>query len=68
MLPFQFGYLNKIELMNEVFILLSIYFMHLFSSYVSDEKARYQLGWYYIYLVYSVFVFNMVWIVAYLAN
>lgn len=58
-MPLQQKVLNFVEIMNEAFILVTVYVMHLFSDFVPDENIRYQFGWYYIYLVFMIFGLNM---------
>ena len=53
------GSMNSVEIMNECFLMFTIYFMHTFSNYVSEEIIRYGIGWYYIYLVLFIFAANM---------
>jgi hypothetical protein len=58
-MPLQQKVFNFVEIMNEAFILVTVYVMHLFSDFVPDENIRYQFGWYYIYLVFMIFGLNM---------
>ena len=46
-------------MLNESFLLLSVYMMHLFSDFVPEEKTRYKFGWYFVYLVFIIFGANM---------
>ena len=46
-------------MMNEIFLLLSVYMMHLFSDFVPDDATRYEFGWYFVYLVFIIFGANM---------
>ena len=57
-MPMQ-GNMNSVEIMNECFLMLTIYLMHLFCDFVPEEINRYNIGWYYIYLVFTVFGANM---------
>ena len=44
--PFERRINNKMELANELCILLNTYFMIVYSDFVSSAEARYQMGWY----------------------
>jgi len=46
-------------MLNESFLLLSVYMMHLFSDFVPEETTRYNFGWYFVYLVFIIFGANM---------
>jgi hypothetical protein len=46
-------------MLNECFLLLSVYMMHLFSDFVPEETTRYNFGWYFVYLVFIIFGANM---------
>jgi hypothetical protein len=48
-----------VELLNEGFLLSSVYMLHVFSDFVPDEVSRYKFGWYYVYVVFSVFIVNI---------
>lgn len=51
--------LNKIELLNEIFQLFSNYFMFLFTEFIGDMEARYEIGYAFIGYVSFVFVVNL---------
>lgn len=46
-------------MLNESFLLLSVYMMHLFCDFVPDDMARYIYGWYFVYLIFTIFGANM---------
>lgn len=58
-MPFNSVQLNVVELINEGFLLVSVYMLHVFSDFVPEEITRYEFGWYYIYLVFFVFFMNI---------
>ena len=43
--PFDRRINNKLELANELCILLNTYFMIVYSDFVSSSEARYKMGW-----------------------
>ena len=50
MKPLNQSFLNFIELFNESCLLVSSYFLPLFTDLVPDVHLRYQIGWYFIWL------------------
>jgi len=58
-MPFTGKKLNFVQMLNESLLLLSVYMMHLFCDFVPDEMARYNFGWYFVYLVFIIFGANM---------
>lgn len=58
-MPFNTVQLNMVELLNESFLLSSVYMLHVFSEFVPDEVSRYKFGWYYVYGVFMVFTANI---------
>ena len=44
--PFDRRINNRLELANELCILLNTYFLIVYSDFVPDAYARYQMGWY----------------------
>jgi signal transduction histidine kinase len=57
--PFTEKQLNFVQMLNECFLLLSVYMMFLFCDFVPDEATRYRFGWYFVYLVFIIFGANM---------
>lgn len=58
-MPFAVEALNFVEVMNETFLMTSVYMLHFFSDFVAEDTLRYNIGWYYIYLVALIFILNM---------
>jgi len=50
---------NVVELLNECFVILTVYIMHGFSFFIPDRSVRYDIGWVYIGVVGIVFLLNM---------
>jgi hypothetical protein len=46
--PLDQPFLNGIEVFNEACLLLTSYFLFLFTDFVPDPKLRYQIGWLFI--------------------
>ena len=44
--PFERKINNRMELANELCILLNTYFMIVYSDFVRSPEARYEMGWY----------------------
>lgn len=57
-MPMEFKYLNLMEIMNEICLSFFIYFLFLFSDFVSDIEVRYKLGYLFIYLVIFIIAVN----------
>ena len=52
---------NRVDLMNEVTIMLCTYCMMTFTGLVTSPEARYQMGWVFIVLVLGLMIgFNLV--------
>lgn len=49
--PFTEAYLNRMEIFNESTLLVSSYFMFLFTDFVDDVRLRATLGWVYIGII-----------------
>ena len=47
-------YLNRLELLSEIFNLSLYYFMFIFTNFVPDIKTRYSLGFYFMYQVVAI--------------
>ena len=41
-------FLNGMEIMNEVTLFFTSYFLYLFTSFVPNTEMRYEMGWYFI--------------------
>ena len=46
--PLNQPFLNNMEIFNECCLLVSSYFLFLFTDFVPDVKTRYQIGWAFI--------------------
>ena len=57
--PMKNKFLNQCEIFNEVSLLFIYYIMFLFTDFIPDVEFRYTLGFYFIYLVGSVFLVNL---------
>ena len=56
--PLNEPYLNKMEIFNESTLLMSSYFMFLFTDFVDDANMRSKLGWVYIGVIGLLIVVN----------
>ena len=61
--PMNQAFLNQFEIFNEISLLFIYYFMFLFTDFIPDVEFRYTLGFYFIYLVGSVFFINLVLVI-----
>ena len=43
---------NTAQIFNEVSLLIICTMMFNFTDHIPDPKARYQIGWYFLYLIY----------------
>ena len=60
MRPFKLRLANNIELINDTFILISSYFLIIFSALVADAETRYLSGWPLIGLVTLLVGLNLI--------
>jgi len=44
---------------NEISILFFCVMMHTFTDYIPDPDLRYEIGWYFLYLLYFVIGVNV---------
>ena len=59
--PFESSLLNYINFINELFVLLSSYFLLLFTnSLVPNVQLREKLGWVFLYSIIAVIGLNFV--------
>ena len=56
-------FLDCLEILNEVTLLLCSYMLYLFTDYVDNIKTRYMLGWYFIGLAVSNIAINFIIII-----
>jgi len=56
--PFSEPFLNRIEIFNEMALLVSSYFMFLFTDFVEDAQLRSKLGWAYIGIIAAMIGVN----------
>ena len=66
--PFVTQMLNNLETVNELVVLLSISLMHSFSDAVGSETKRYQLGWVYVWVIFSTLIINLLFIGSYIVE
>ena len=59
MRPFVLPLANKVELVNDTFIILCSYFLIIFSGLVVDAQTRYLSGWPCIGLIAILITFNI---------
>jgi hypothetical protein len=52
-----------VEILNESFVILTVYIIHGFSFFITNRNVRYHIGWVYIGVVGVVFVLNFAFIV-----
>ena len=60
--------LNYIEIANEFFLLLTSYFMLIFSGWVQDVEGRYEAGFGFMFLLALILAINLAFIVRELCN
>ena len=63
MKPMKSKILNYIEIMNDLFLLWTGYFIFIFSDFVLDPKYRNYLGLIYQYSIITVLVLNFIFII-----
>ena len=56
--PFKSKNQNKVEIINEIMIMLTMYHMFFFTDYVRDERLRYNLGYSCLSIVFIHLSFN----------
>ena len=56
--PMNSRFLNGMEIMNEVTLFLTSYFLYLFTSFVPNAELRYEMGWYFIGIAASNIFLN----------
>ena len=39
---------NAIEIMNELTLFFASYFLFFFTSFIPDQKMKYEMGWYFV--------------------
>lgn len=59
--PMNSTFLNVLEIINEVTLIICSYMLYLFTDYVDNAKTRYNLGWYFIGFAVGNIIIN--WIV-----
>ena len=57
--PFQLPVSNSMEIFNEVLVLISFYFMIIYSEFVPDVEARYNVAWVNICLIVGMVAYNI---------
>jgi len=66
--PMLHNSLNYIEIANEFFLLLTSYFMLIFSGWVQDVEGRYEAGFGFMFLLALILAINLAFIVRELCN
>ena len=56
--PFSEPFFDRIEIFNETALLVSTYFMFLFTDFVEDAQLRSKLGWAYIGIIAAMIAVN----------
>ena len=64
MKPMKSKILNYIEILNDLFLLWTGYFIFIFSDFVLDVEYSYRLGFLYQYTIIGVLVLNFIFIAA----
>ncbi len=57
--PYKTWLNNTVEMLNECFVILTVYMMHGFSWFIPSRRVRYDIGWGYICVVGVVFLLNL---------
>ena len=57
--PYKTKLNNVVEMLNECFVILTVYIMHGFSFFIPSRDVRYDIGWFYIGVVGVVFILNL---------
>ena len=57
--PYKTWLNNTVEMLNECFVILTVYMMHGFSWFILNRQVRYDIGWGYICVVGIVFLLNL---------
>ena len=53
------GLNNFIQIFNEIIVLLSIQLLYIYTNYVDSPTTRYELAWYFLYLMAFVCIVNI---------
>jgi len=61
--PYKTRLNNTVEILNESFVILTVYMIHGFSWFVPNRQVRYNIGWGYISVVGLVFILNLLVII-----
>ena len=55
--PLESKFLNAIEIMNEITLLISSYFLYFFTSFIQSVEMKYEMGWYFIGIAaFNIFI------------
>lgn len=57
--PYKTALNNVVEILNESFVIATVYIMHGFSLFIPSHRTRYQLGWFYLGIVGVVIILNL---------
>ena len=61
--PMKYASFNNVEIMNETLVLISTYFMFVFSDWIKDVEIRYEVGFYLMYVISVLALINTIIIV-----
>jgi len=50
--------MNYNEIMNEILILITVYFMMIFTNWIQNVELRYNIGWSLIQFIIAITFFN----------
>jgi hypothetical protein len=53
----------KLEIFNEILLLLLIETLPLFTDWVTDVTVRYKFGWYFVYILGPLFALNIGYVI-----
>ena len=51
--------MTVLETFNELFLLLSLYMLPLFTDWVTDPRIQYKYGWIFVYTIAPLFLVNI---------
>ena len=58
--PFEETWLNRLEMANELLVLLAIYCLYGFAGVVTDPEQNYMFSGYLVYVIYASLVLNFI--------
>ena len=55
--PLETKFLNAVEIMNEITLLMSSYFLYFFTPFIQSAELKYEMGWYFIGIAtFNIFI------------